>query len=65
MTLQALRERVGDDDFFAILRTWIDEHRDDTASTADFVALVRAGVGRGARRAVRRVALRAPTLPDL
>ena len=29
MTLQALRERVGDDDFFAILRTWIDEHRGD------------------------------------
>jgi aminopeptidase N len=39
MTLQALRERVGDDDFFTILRTWIDEHRDDTASTADFIAL--------------------------
>lgn len=39
MTLQALRERVGDDDFFTILRTWIDEHRDDTASTEDFVAL--------------------------
>jgi aminopeptidase N len=39
MTLQALRERVGDDDFFAILRAWIDEHQDGTASTADFVAL--------------------------
>ncbi len=39
MTLQALRERVGDDDFFTILRTWIDEHRGDAASTADFVAL--------------------------
>jgi len=39
MTLQALRERVGDDDFFKILRTWIDEHRDKSASTVDFIAL--------------------------
>jgi aminopeptidase N len=39
MTLQALREQVGDDDFFEILRSWIDEHRDSTASTEDFVAL--------------------------
>jgi aminopeptidase N len=39
MTLQALRERVGDDDFFTILRTWVDEHRDATASTEDLVAL--------------------------
>ena len=39
MTLQALREQVGDDAFFAILRGWIDEHRDSTASTDDFVAL--------------------------
>jgi aminopeptidase N len=39
MTLQALRERIGDADFFAVLRTWIDEHRDATASTVDFVAL--------------------------
>ena len=39
MTLQALREQVGDDDFFEILRTWIDEHRDGTASTEDFIAL--------------------------
>ena len=50
MTLQALRERVGDDDFFEILRTWIDEHRDATASTADFVALAERGQRRGARR---------------
>jgi len=39
MTLQALRERVGDPDFFTILRRWIDEHRGSTASTVDFVAL--------------------------
>ncbi len=39
MTLQALRERVGDDDFFALLRTWVEEHSVGSASTADFVAL--------------------------
>lgn len=39
MTLQALRERVGDEDFFLILRTWVDEHRDGAASTTDFIAL--------------------------
>jgi aminopeptidase N len=39
MTLQALREAVGDVDFFEILRTWVEEHRDDTASTDDFIEL--------------------------
>jgi aminopeptidase N len=39
MTLQALREQVGDDDFFEILRTWVDEHRGAAASTEDFIAL--------------------------
>jgi aminopeptidase N len=39
MTLQALRTAVGDDAFFAILRTWVAEHKDGTATTAQFVAL--------------------------
>jgi aminopeptidase N len=39
MALQALREAIGDDAFFTVLRTWIDEHRDSVASTADFIAL--------------------------
>ena len=39
MTLQALRERVGDDAFFRLLRRWVDDHRDGTASTDDFVGL--------------------------
>jgi aminopeptidase N len=34
-----LRERVGDDDFFEILRTWIDDHRGEAASTVDLIAL--------------------------
>ncbi len=39
MTLQALREDVGDDAFFEILRRWVDEHRGSTASTKDFISL--------------------------
>ncbi len=39
MALQALREAIGDDDFFAVLRAWVDEHGGATASTADLVAL--------------------------
>ncbi|MDP1806904.1 MAG: M1 family aminopeptidase, partial [Acidimicrobiales bacterium] len=39
MTLQALRERVGDDAFFQVLRRWVDDHRDGSASTDDFVGL--------------------------
>ena len=39
MTLQALRETIGDDAFFRVLRAWIDEHRYGIVSTSDFVAL--------------------------
>jgi aminopeptidase N len=39
MTLQALREKVGDDAFFAILRTWYAENRNGNVTTADFIAL--------------------------
>ena len=39
MTLQALRERVGDDTFFGLLRRWVDQHGGGTASTDDFVLL--------------------------
>ena len=38
-TLQALREKVGDRTFFAILRAWHAEHRYGNATTADFIAL--------------------------
>ena len=64
MTLQALRERVGDDDFFEILRTWIDEHRDSTASTADFVALAERVSGEELDELFDEW-LYGPTLPDL
>jgi aminopeptidase N len=39
MTLQALREKVGDDTFFAILRNWYAENRNGNVTTADFIAL--------------------------
>jgi aminopeptidase N len=39
MTLQALREKVGDDTFFRILRTWYGKYRYGNASTADFIAV--------------------------
>jgi len=39
MTLQALREQVGDDAFFRILREWVDGHLDSVAATPEFIAL--------------------------
>jgi aminopeptidase N len=39
MTLQALREKVGDRVFRAILRAWYAENRDGNVTTADFVGL--------------------------
>lgn len=39
MTLQALREKIGDRAFFTLLRTWYAANRDGTVGTADFVRL--------------------------
>ena len=40
MTLQALREKIGNDDtFFRILTTWTAKYRYGKATTADFIAL--------------------------
>ena len=39
MALQALREAIGDEAFFTVLRAWVDEHRGGSASTQDFLAL--------------------------
>lgn len=38
-TLHALRRTIGDDRFFALLRTWVSEHRGGVVTTADFRAL--------------------------
>jgi aminopeptidase N len=39
MTLQALRERIGDSDFFAFLKAWARTYRHGNADTAQLVAL--------------------------
>ncbi len=39
MTLQALRNRIGDEAFWAVLRTWVADHRHGNATTAELVAL--------------------------
>ena len=39
MTLAALQTRVGADDFWEILRTWVADNAGGNGSTADFQAL--------------------------
>jgi aminopeptidase N len=39
MTLQALRDKIGDDAFFRVLQTWTAEHRQGNGTTAQFIAL--------------------------
>ena len=39
MTLQALREKVGDEAFFQILRDWAQQHRFGNVTTPQFIAL--------------------------
>jgi aminopeptidase N len=39
MTLQALREKLGDETFFSILRSWYRENRNGNVSTADLIEL--------------------------
>lgn len=53
LTLEALRRTVGDDAFFGFLRTWIERHRDQTASTDDFLALVNEQFGADAEVLMR------------
>jgi aminopeptidase N len=38
MTLQALREKIGDDDFFKLLRRWYKCNRYGNVTTAEFIA---------------------------
>ena len=39
MTLQALREKIGDDKFFPLLKTWTATYRHGNATTQQFIAL--------------------------
>jgi aminopeptidase N len=45
MTLQALRQKVGDATFFGILRDWIRENRDRNVTTADLIAFAERETG--------------------
>ena len=45
-TLHALRQKIGDADFFALLRRWATQNADGTVTTADFVALAERVSGR-------------------
>jgi aminopeptidase N len=42
MTLEALRQKLGDATFFDIMRTWVDENSYGNVTTADFIALAEA-----------------------
>ncbi|MCF3132919.1 M1 family metallopeptidase [Streptomyces olivochromogenes] len=46
LILYALRQEIGRDAFERLERAWVREHRDGTASTADFVALASRFAGR-------------------
>lgn len=46
MTLAALRHRIGDRDFFTLLRRWVAAHRYRTATTGEFVDLAEKISGR-------------------
>jgi len=39
LTLEALREKVGDATFFPLLRAWADQHRYGNVTTDQFIAL--------------------------
>jgi aminopeptidase N len=45
MTLEALRQKVGSDVFFSILRRWAAEHRYGNATIPDFIALAESESG--------------------
>jgi aminopeptidase N len=46
MTLEALRERIGDGTFLSLLRTWYAQHRYGNATTPQFIALAQQLSGR-------------------
>ena len=45
MALEALRQKVGSDVFFSILRRWTAEHRFANATIPDFIALAESESG--------------------
>jgi aminopeptidase N len=45
MTLQALREKVGDPTFFRIIRDWANQNRYGNVTTPQFIALAESDSG--------------------
>jgi aminopeptidase N len=64
ITLHVLRHELGDDAFFGLLRTWVEEHGGGSATTADFEALAAEVAGRDLSD-LFDAWLRAPQMPDL
>jgi aminopeptidase N len=64
LTLRALHATVGDDVFFRVLRTWVETHRYEVVTTADFEATVAAVTG-SAHTALFDAWLRSTPLPAL
>lgn len=64
LTLHVLRDEIGDDAFFTLLRTWFERHNGGSASTADFEALA-AEVSGQDLTALFDAWLRAPEMPSL
>jgi aminopeptidase N len=54
LVLFALRQKVGDDEFARIERTWVTQYRDRSASTDDFIHLASATTGRNLGEFLRR-----------
>jgi len=52
LAMHALRSEVGDAAFLALMRSWIQEHRNGNASVADFLAHVERGSTQQARSVV-------------
>lgn len=50
MVLQRVRQEVGDEKFFALLRGWAADHRHGNASTADFTAYAQERTGHDLRK---------------
>jgi len=64
LTLHVLRRTIGDDDFFELLKTWVDHYGGDAAGTADFEALAEEVSGQELTP-LFDAWLRAPAMPDL
>jgi aminopeptidase N len=64
LTLHVLRNELGDDAFFGLLRAWIDRYGGHSATTADFEALAADRSGRDLS-GLFDAWLRAPRVPDL